>query len=286
MEPVLVPGPAVIPAVAAATKPVVIRPPEVNSAHDFAVIAWVLTLLFVLPGLIIVTIIGVYGVLASPYLGYITLPPPPTSLPFIGPYINYLIFVLAPSWFVYLALGGLGFLLALIFLAIVYFGTVGNINRGRYEKARGWSLLLALLFIIPIFAVLAAPTFFFGLVLLLLPAFFWFMTYARLGEVVSKYGPVAILGEAAPAMPPPPPPPTFAAFPPPPLAAMGPPMPGPMFAQPPMPPLPPPSPAAMPPQGPPAPRVPTCPSCGRDLYYSANHRRWYCQKCDNPSSTL
>jgi hypothetical protein len=178
-----------------------------------------------------------------------------------------------------------------IFLFIVYFGTVRNITRGRYEKARGWSLLLALLFIIPIFAVLAAPTFFFGTVLLLLPAFFWFMTYARLSEVVSKYGPVAILGEAAPATPPPPPPPqpagpTFAIFPHPPMAAMGPPMAGPMLAPPPMPPLPPPNQVPMQPQAPPAPRVPTCPTCGRDLYYSANHRRWYCQKCDNPSSTL
>jgi len=295
MEPVLVPGPAVIPAVGMATKPVVIRPPEVNSAHDFAVIAWVLTFLYVLPGLIVVTIIGAYGVLASPYVGYMTLPPPASAVPFIGPYINYLVFILSPSWFIYLSVGSLGLLAAIIFLAIVYFGTVGNINRGRYEKARGWSFLLALLFIILIFAVLANPAFFFPLVLLLLPAFFWFMTYARLGEVVSKYGPVAILGEAAPATPPPPPPqptaalPTVAVFPHPPMGVMGPqmgpPMPGPMFVEPPMQPLPPPSPATMP-QGPPQPRVPACPTCGRDLYYSANHRRWYCQKCDNPSSTL
>ena len=283
MEPVLVPGPAVVPAVASATKPVVIRPPEVNSAHDFAVIAWVLTFLYVLPGLIVITIIGVYGVLASPYVGYITLPPPASAIPFIGPYVNYLVFVLAPSWFIYLGVGGLGFLLAIIFLAVVYFGTVSNINRGRYEKARGWTLLLALLFIIPVFAVLAAPTVFFATVLLLLPAFFWFMTYGRLGEVVAKYGPVAILGEAAPATPPPMAPLSpLAAFPAPPFAGMGPPMAGPMIGQPPLPPPPP----AMQQQAPPAPRVPACPTCGRDLYYSANHRRWYCQKCDNPSSTL
>jgi hypothetical protein len=290
MEPVVVPSPAVIPAVAAPVRPVIIRPPEVNSAHDFAVIAWVLTLLYVLPGLIIVGVIGAYGVLASPYLGYLILPPPPSALPFIGAYVNYLVFILTPSWFVYLAVGGFGVIIALIFLAIVYFGTVGNINRGRYEKARGWSLLLALLFIIPIFAVLAAPGVFFATVLLLLPAFFWFMTYGRLGEVVAKYGPVAILGEAAPAAPPPPPPvpapapqlPTVAIFPhptPPPIAAVAPPI-----SAIPAAPMPPPTMTPMPQAMPHAPQVPACPTCGRDLYYSANHRRWYCQTCDNPGS--
>ncbi len=275
MEPVLVPAPAIIEGKA---KPVVIRPPEVNAAHDFAVIGFVLVMLFFIPGLLIVLTIGAFGVLASPYLPFpVTLPPVfpvwLTSIPIIGAILVILTFPgvgLPPSWFVYLGFGAIGLLFVLIFLGVLYFGTVRAIKKGRYEKARGTSLFFAILFIIPVFLVLAAPATFFPTALLLIPAFFYFMAYGRLGEVIAKYGPVAVLGEAVPGVgmagPPPPMPPPM------PMGAM-PPFGGPM-------------PAGMPgPPAPPAmgPKTPQCPTCGRDLYYSANHRRWYCQNCDNPT---
>jgi hypothetical protein len=127
---------------------------------------------------------------------------------------------------------------------------------------------------------------------LLLPAFFFFMAFGRLGEVIAKYGPVAVLGEAVPGMgmasgptgpmlgaPMPPMGGPFAGGP------MGGPMPGGPMGQ-----FPPgqmsmPAPSA-PPAPAPSPKTPLCPTCGRDLYYSANHRRWYCQTCDSSSTHL
>ncbi len=292
MEPVLMPAPAIVQGPA---KPVIIRPPEVNGAHDYALIGYVLTSLLFIPWFIIVLVIGSYGLLASPFLPFpVILPPvlPPwlLSIPLIGPILLILTFPgigLSPSWFVYLAFGVGGLLIATIFLGIVYFGAVRNITKGRYEKARGWCLLFAVLYMIPVFLVLVAPLSFFPTAILLLPAFFFFMAYGRLGEVIAKYGPVAVLGEAVPGMGMAgPPPPLTAAGPPlpfgppgmmggPMLGPMGGPMPGPM-----------PAPVGMPSPQAQMPKAPTCPTCGRDLYYSANHRRWYCQKCDQPSGHL
>ena len=128
---------------------------------------------------------------------------------------------------------------------------------------------------------LFAPTLIFGVVVAIIPAFFFLMAYGRLGEVIAKYGPVAIMGEAAPGLP---------------TGPVAPPMPVPVPAMPVAPvmgaPLP--GPVPLPPGavGPPAtplthvaPRIPLCPSCGRELYYAANHRRWYCMTCDNPMGT-
>jgi hypothetical protein len=292
MEPVLMPAPAVV---EDRSKPVVIRPPEVSSAHDYAVIGFLLVFLYSLPWFLIVLTLGAFGLLASPYLPTpVTLPPvlPAwlSSIPLIGPLLIILTFPgvgLPASWFVYLGVGVIGLIVGIVFLLIVYFATVRNINRGRYERARGGSLFFAVLFTIAVFLVLAAPTSFFPMVLLLLPAFFFYMAYGKLGEVVAKYGPVAVLGEAVPGvgMATPPPMPMPVAMPGPPVApvapmdgsVMGPgmgavPMGGPM---------PPPSPG-MPGAPAAAPKVPTCPTCGRDLYYAANHRRWYCQVCDQP----
>jgi len=161
----------------------------------------------------------------------------------------------------------------LIFIAVVYLQTAGAIGKGRYARARGGTLFWAIVFIIPTFAVLVSPTIFYPTILLLLPAFFFLMAYGRLGEVVAKYGPVAVLGEAVPGVgvAPTPPPPA--------LGVPVPGVPGPVAMGGPM--MPPPVPAApMPAYQAPGPRVPQCPTCGRDLYYAANHRRWYCQTCD------
>jgi hypothetical protein len=257
---------------------VLIHPPEVNAAHNYSLIAFVLTFLLFLPWFIIVIAIGTFGLLASPYLPFAyTLPPSLpawlAAIPFLGPILILLTFPgvgLPANWLVYTGVGAFGLLFGLIFLLLVWFGTVRAINKGRYAKAHGTTLLLAILFIIPVFGVLADPTVFYPTVFLLLPAFFWLMSYGSLGEVVAKYGPVAVLGEAVPGVGlagPPPPPPMMAGPP------MGPPMGGPMM---------PPPPSAPMPEAPVAtgPKMPQCPTCGRDLYYSANHRRWYCQTCD------
>jgi hypothetical protein len=262
-----------------AAKPVLINPPEVNGAHDYAVIGFILVLLMSIPGFIIVLTIGAFGILASPYLPFPLILPPTlpawlSALPFLGPILILLTFPgvgLPPSWFVYLGVGAGGLIVALFFVLLIYFQTAGAIGKGRYARARGGTLFWAIIFIIPTFAVLVSPTIFYPTVLLLLPAFFFLMAYGRLGEVVAKYGPVAVLGESVPgvgvaATPPPPPPPMLGAPVPSPIAMGGPMMP------------PPAPPAPMPMQQ--APRVPQCPTCGRDLYYAANHRRWYCQTCD------
>ena len=317
--PILVPAPAIV-EVPKRSKPVIIQPPEVSAAHDMAVIAFILTFLLSLPWLVLSLIIGGIGVAA--YLGYAILPPViPVSLqsvPFLGPLLVYIAFVLAPSFLMYIGLGGGALLIVLILLGIFYWTTVHAINVGRYQKARNASLIWGVLFILPTFFVLFAPTQIFGVVIAIIPAFFLLMAYGRLGEVVAKYGPVAVMGEAAPGM-------GFAG--PsgpmggvmPPMAAMPGPMPG-MMSGPMASPIPGPMPAMMPSPisgampsmmpsampgpmpgigsippnavGPPtqpltgvAPRVPICPGCGRELYYSANHRRWYCMTCDNPMGT-
>jgi len=267
--PALVPAPAVI---AESGKPVIIRPPEVSAAHDFAVIAYILTLLLSVPWLIIALTIGGIGLAA--YLGYAILPPilPAylTSIPVIGPFLIFLTFTLSPSFTIYMAFGGGALLAIIIFLAAIYFGVVRNINKGRYEKARNSALFFGVIFILPTFFVLFS-TMLTGTIVAILPAFFFLMAYGRLGEVIAKYGPVAVMGEAVPGAP-------FAG---PPMGAPVPAIAGPapgMGA--PIPPMPIPG-------GPPltgvAPRVPLCPGCGRELYYSANHRRWYCMICDNPT---
>ena len=297
--PILVPAPAIMEA-PQKSKPVIIQPPEVSAAHDMAVIAFILTFLLSLPWILLSLVIGGIGVTA--YLGYLILPPTlPASIlsvPFLGPLLLYITFVLSPSYLLYIGLGGGALLITLIFLGILYWTTVHAINVGRYQKARNAALVFGVLFILPTFFVLFAPAQIFGVVIAIIPAFFLLMAYGRLGEVVAKYGPVAIMGEAAPGMGyAGPSGPMGAAMPA--MAAMpGPmagPMPGPMSGM--MP-----SPMAgpmlgvgqVPPGavGPPtqpltgvAPRVPLCPGCGRELYYSANHRRWYCMTCDNPMGT-
>jgi hypothetical protein len=296
--PALLPPPAVVDR----SKPVVIKPPEVSSAHDFTMIAYILTLILTIPWLIILGVIAYYGVLNALYLyGYgasfflpPTIPASISGIPFLGPFIAFLVFVLTPSYITYLALGGGGLLILIIFVALVYFTTVRNVNKGRYEKARNASLFWGVIFLLPSFFVILSPILS-GSIVGILPAFFFLLAWGRLSEVIAKYGPVAVLGEAVPgapfAGPPGPPPPMGMPIPPPmggpPIAApIGGPMPG--LAPGPMPlggPMPG-GPGQMPPSQPtgPASKIPLCPTCGKELYYAANHRRWYCQTCDNPGT--
>jgi len=268
------------------SKPVVIRPPEVNGAHDYALFGCLLVFLFTIPWFIIALTIGALGLLASPYIPSSVILPPVlpawiTGIPLIGTLLLILTFPgvgLPPLWLDYLGFGVIGLLVAIIFLAILYFSTVRNINRGRYERARSACLFFAALFLIAVFLILAGPASFWPTVILLLPAFFFFMAYARLGEVIAKYGPVAVLGEAVPGVG------VAGGAPGPMLGAPMPPMGGPMPGGP-MGQFPPGQMGMPAPSAPaPSPKTPLCPTCGRDLYYSANHRRWYCQTCDNPSS--
>lgn len=272
--PVLVPAPAIMEE-RPMGRPVIIQPPEVSVAHDFAVIAFILTFLLSIPWLLLGLIIGGIGVAA--YLGYVMLPPTlPAyllSIPWLGQFLVFLAFVLSPSFIVYIGLGGGALIIGLIFLAILYFATVHKLNIGRYQSARNACLFFGVLFMIPTFFVLFAPTVIFGVVIAIIPAFFFLMAFGRLGEVIAKYGPVAVMGEAAPGLP-------FsgpqAAMVPPMLPAVAAPTPGPPQALQGMV-----GPQMQPLSGV-APRVPLCPGCGRELYYSANHRRWYCMTCDNP----
>ena len=263
--PPLVPAPAIV---EEKGKPVVIRPPEVGSAQDLAVIGWIITLLLAIPWIVISLVIGGFGVAAA--LGYLILPPtlPPALLAFpaLGTFLAFLIFILTPSFVIYLGIGAGGLLAALIFLGAIYSGIVRAINKGRYEKARGASLFWGIIFIIPVFFVLWNSVLS-GTVVALVPAFFFLLAYGRLGEVIAKYGPVAVMGEAVPGM---------AGVPPMPGPLGGVPFGGPLPAMGPGGPMPPMPPTAGPPKN------PQCPTCGKELYYSANHRRWYCQNCDNP----
>ena len=167
-------------------------------------------------------------------------------------------------------------LIAFLILAWIYSGTVHAINKGRYENARNATLFCGVLFTLPVFTIPFSPTLLYGLVIALVPAFFFLLTYGRLGEVIAKYGPVAVMGEAVP-------------------GSAGPAVPGPLAVpagviQGPVPGMPGmmpgmPMPGAggpMQPSAPEVPRHPLCPTCGRELYYSGNHRRWYCMTCDNP----
>jgi len=285
MEPVVpgVPAPVIVERPSA--KPVLINPPEVNGAHDYAVIGYILVLLMTIPYFIVVLTITAFGALASPYIPFPIILPPTlpawlAAIPFIGPILTLLTFPgvgLPASWFVYLAVGAGGFVIGLVFILLIYFQTARAIAKGKYARARGGTLFWAILFIIPTFGILVSPTVLYPTILLLLPAFFFLMAYGRLGEVVAKYGPLAVLGEAVPgvgvAPTPPPAGPILGA----PMPAM--PMPGPVAMSGPMMPPAMPTPVMSEPQ-PQVPRTPQCPTCGRDLYYAANHRRWYCQTCD------
>lgn len=251
------------PAAVRPAEPVVVKPPEVGSAREVAIIGWVITFAFAVPFLFIFGTLLSLGVLG--YFGFFPCCPPPLPLwlitvPFVGPWIEFLVLVFANALY-YMIIGGAAVLILLIFLIAVYATTAGAIGRGKYERARGAAL-------------------FFGIFLIftILPAIFFFITYGRLGEVVTKYGPIAVLGAVMPGAGPGP------AIEPPVAGVMPPMAGGPPVAAGPFPAVPGPAPIGMPHPGQHAvaPRVPLCPNCGRELYYSANHRRWYCMNCDNP----
>jgi len=175
----------------------------------------------------------------------------------------------------------------LIVITVIYASTVRRTSTGNYEGARASSLFFGVIMILTSLLSFAA---FFGYVygasaaLLILPALFFLMGYGKMGEVIARYGPMAVLsdaspietasqvpsGAAVPAMP------MMAA----PAMGMG------AVAIPagsgggfPMP-APPPS-SYYQHLGGAVPRVPLCPTCGRELFYASNYKRWYCLVCES-----
>ena len=266
-------------------RPVVIKPPDVVAAHDFLLIGWILLLLMGLPWLLVVVdalAVGILGYLAYAPAVVIAMLNTPSS--FVNDLTAY--FALAFNWTTTLLLGAAGLAVFLIVITVIYVSTVRRTSTGNYEGARAASLFYGVIMILISLASFAA---FFGYVyaasaaLLILPALFFLMGYGKMGEVIARYGPMAVLsdaspietasqvpsGAAVPAMP------MMAA----PAMGMGavaiPANSGGAFAMPPPP----------PPQyqhlGGAVPRVPLCPTCGRELFYASNYKRWYCLVCES-----
>ena len=267
-------------------RPVVIKPPEVVAAHDFLLIGWILLLLMGLPWLLVVVdalAVGILGYLAYAPAVIIAMLTTPSS--FVNDLTAY--FALAFNWTMTLALGAAGLAVFLIVILVIYASTVRRTSTGNYEGARAASLFYGVIMILISLASFAA---FFGYVyaasaaLLILPALFFLMGYGKMGEVIARYGPMAVLsdaspietasqvpsGAAVPAMQ------MMAA----PAMGMGsvtiPANSGGAFAMP----APPPSPQYQH-LGGAVPRVPLCPTCGRELFYASNYKRWYCLVCES-----
>lgn len=267
-------------------RPVVIKPPEVVATHDFLLIGWILLLLMGTPWLLVAAdalAVGILGYLAYAPAVIIAMLTTPSS--FVNDLTAY--FALAFNWTMTLALGAAGLAVFLIVILVIYASTVRRTSTGNYEGARAASLFYGVIMILISLASFAA---FFGYVyaasaaLLILPALFFLMGYGKMGEVIARYGPMAVLSDASPIE-------TASQVP---SGAAGPAMQ--MMGAPamgmgavaipansggafPMP-APPPSPQYQH-LGGVVPRVPLCPTCGRELFYASNYKRWYCLVCES-----
>jgi hypothetical protein len=283
-------------------RPVVIKPPDVVAAHDFLLIGWILLLLMGAPWLLVAIdalAVGALGFLAYPPAAVIaTLTTPST---FINDLTAY--FALAFNTTMALLLGALGLAVFLILIIFIYLTTVRRTSTGNYEGARAaslfWGALLILISLVS-FAAFLGFVYAASAALLILPALFFLMGFGILGGVVARYGPMAVLSDASPieTAPQVPSGPAFPAMPGPPMPMMAAPAmgmgtvaipagpiegpvpaasPGAIQGAAPMPPPPP----QYQPLGGAVPRVPLCPTCGRDLFYASNYKRWYCLVCES-----
>jgi ribosomal protein S27AE len=267
-------------------RPVVIKPPEVVATHDFLLIGWILLLLMGAPWLLVAAdalAVGILGYLAYAPAIIIAMLTTPSS--FVNDLTAY--FALAFNWTTTLVLGAAGLAIYLIVITVIYASTVRRTSTGNYEGARAASLFFGVIMILMSLLSFAA---FFGYVygasaaLLILPALFFLMGYGKMGEVIARYGPMAVLSDASPIE-------TASQVP---SGAAVPAMP--MMAAPgmgmgavaipagsgggiPMP-APPPS-SYYQHLGGAVPRVPLCPTCGRELFYASNYKRWYCLVCES-----
>ena len=180
--------------------PVVIKPPDVVAAHDFLLIGWILLLLMGLPWLLVVVdalAVGILGYLAYAPAVVIAMLNTPSS--FVNDLTAY--FALAFNWTTTLLLGAAGLAVFLIVITVIYVSTVRRTSTGNYEGARAASLFYGVIMILISLASFAA---FFGYVyaasaaLLILPALFFLMGYGKMGEVIARYGPMAVLSDASP----------------------------------------------------------------------------------------
>jgi hypothetical protein len=262
-------------------KPVVIKPPEVVATHDFLLIGWILLLLMGTPWLGLGADALAVGVLG--FLGY-----PPgviiimlaTGSAIIDSWTNYFAFGFVPT--MALVMGAAAVAMFLILIGVIYFTTVRRTSTGNYEGARAASLFYGVIMILLsllAFAAFFGYPYFASVVLLIFPALFFLMGYGKCGEVIARYGPMAVLSDAAPieTMPQVP---SGAAVPA--IPVMAAPAMGGVAV--------PAGPAAMPAHpampsyqhvGGAVPRIPLCPTCGRELYYASNYKRWYCLVCES-----
>lgn len=267
-------------------KPVVIKPPEVVATHDFLLIGWILLFLMGTPWLglaIDALVVGVLGFLGYAPAAIVTMLT--TGSVIIDSWTAF--FAFGFTSIMALAIGAGAVAVFLIVIIAIYLTTVRRTSTGNYEGARAASLFYGVILILislASFAAFLGYTYFATVVLLILPALFFLMGYGKMGEVIARYGPMAVLSDAAPVETMPQVPsgaavpamPVIAA---PAMGAGGVAIPANPAGAPAMP-----APPAMPQYqhlGGAVPRVPLCPTCGRELYYASNYKRWYCLVCES-----
>jgi ribosomal protein S27AE len=270
-------------------KPVVIKPPEVVATHDFLLIGWILLFLMSLPWLGIgIVSLAVGSLLFVGYSAAAVVAMLTTGSSLIDAWTAFFAFTFATQPLSPLLLGAGAIAVFLIITGLIYFTTVRRTSTGNYEGARAASLFFGVIMILlslASFAAFLGYPFAASASLLILPALFFLMGYGKMGEVIARYGPMAVLSDSSP----------IETAPQIPSGAAIPPMPMPMMAAPamgmgamaipanpggaiPMP---------APPQsqyqhlGGAVPRVPLCPTCGRELFYATNYKRWYCLVCES-----
>jgi ribosomal protein S27AE len=268
-------------------RPVVIKPPEVVATHDFLLIGWILLLLMSLPWLGLGIISLTVGALL--YVGYpaaTVVAMLTTGSTLIDGWTAFFAFTFATTALSPILIGAGAVAVFLIFIGVIYLTTVRRTSTGNYEGARAASLFYGVIMILlslVSFAAFLGYAYAATATLLILPALFFLMGYGKMGEVIARYGPMAVLSDASPietasqvpggaavqAMP------VMAA----PAMGMGtvaiPANPGGAFP--------------MPTQptsyyqhlGGAVPRIPLCPTCGRELFYASNYKRWYCLVCES-----
>jgi len=269
---------------AAFERPVVIKPPEVVATHDFLLIGWILLLLMSTPWLgLSIDALAVGSLLFAGYTPAAVATMLTTGSSIVDSWTAFFAFSFVPLTL--LAIGAVAVAVFLILIIAIYLTTVRRTSTGNYEGARASSLFFGVILILlslASFAAFLGYPYFATAALLILPALFFLMAYGKMGEVIARYGPMAVLSEAAPIE-------TMSQVP---AGAMAPPMP--IAVAPGMPmggmamPAMPAGPVAMPPPTSPGyqqvggiPRVPLCPTCGRELYYASNYKRWYCLVCES-----
>jgi ribosomal protein S27AE len=198
----------------------------------------------------------------------------------IDSWTAFFAFSFTPTTTLAMGAGAVAFFLIVIFT--IYGTTVRRTSTGNYEGARAASLFYGVIMILislASFAAFLGYPYFATAALLILPALFFLMGYGKMGEVIARYGPMAVLSDAAP----------IETMPQVPAGAAAPAMP--IMAAPVMGmgavaiPANPAGNAPMSPHyqhvGGAVPRVPLCPTCGRELYYASNYKRWYCLVCES-----